>query len=89
MSGSGARRTNRSSVLRLHANGTVARLGVVTFFGNFSDPGLIQSEAGLVLTGIRHDKVSAHAKDYAAQLDFGHLCGVAGCADQGVDGGSR
>ncbi len=47
--------------------GTVARLGVVTFFGDFSGPGLIQSEARLVLTGIRHDTVVAHAKAYAAQ----------------------
>ncbi len=47
--------------------GTAAKLGGVTFFGDFRDPGLIQSEPRLVLTGIRHDTVSAHAKDYAAQ----------------------
>jgi len=35
--------------------------------GAISDSGLIRSEARLVLTGIRHDTVSAHAKDYAAQ----------------------
>ncbi len=41
--------------------------GGVTFFWDFSDPGLIQSETRLVLTGIQHDTVFAHAKDYAAQ----------------------
>ncbi len=51
----------------LQADGTVARLEVETFSGDFSNPGLIQSEARLVLTGIGHNTVSAHAKDYAAQ----------------------
>ncbi len=23
---------------------------------------------------------------WSAKLDFGHLCGIAGCSDQGVDG---